>query len=78
LKSFIFRFQNYWEQDFYAKHNNIARTPEHEDYDVNMNSWFCSGWQTKTRWLETHGYLPKNQLKPVFFDKDEPTDNPRI
>jgi hypothetical protein len=51
---------------------------EHEDYDVNMNSWFCSGWQTKTRWLETHGYLPKNQLKPVFFDKDEPTDNPRI
>jgi hypothetical protein len=44
--------------------------PEHEDYDAKSNKWYCSGWQTESRWLEIHGYSPKKQGKPVF-DKSE-------
>ena len=40
--------------------------PQHEDYDAGQIKWYCSGWQSKLKWLDTHGYIPKKQRKLVF------------
>lgn len=35
--------------------------PQHEDYDAEQ-----AGWQSKLKWLDTHGYIPKKQRKLLF------------
>jgi hypothetical protein len=46
----------------------------HEEYDNKKKKWFCSGWISRSDWLDIHGYDPK-KLPKFDLEKQESDDN---
>jgi hypothetical protein len=45
--------------------------PQHGDYDLNQQKWYCSYWITQEEWLDIHDYVPPTLQQEEQVDEDD-------
>ena len=38
--------------------------PEHGDYDLQAQKWYCGYWMTEEQWFDIHDYAPPTLQEP--------------